>query len=180
MKITIYTTNECQFSKQAKDYFAAHNLPFEEKNLESNREFLTEMLAASNNFAGTPVIVVDKENGSPAEVLKGFTQEEVAKATGQSMEAVPAPAASVGASASDTSSPAAPSTPAADPMAPPASPMSEPPAPTMPEPMTPPPAPPMSEPSAPAAPNEQNKALDSILNSLQSNINTAAPSNSQT
>lgn len=61
MKITIYTITDCQFSKQEKDYLKSHNLAFEEKNLETNHEFLTEMLNISNNFAGTPVTVIEKD-----------------------------------------------------------------------------------------------------------------------
>ncbi|MCL4364646.1 hypothetical protein M1328_05435 [Patescibacteria group bacterium] len=75
MKITVYTTTECQFSKQEKEYLTSHNLQYEEKNLETNKDFLTEMLAVSNNFAGTPVTRVEKDDGSIA-VLKGFTKEE--------------------------------------------------------------------------------------------------------
>ncbi len=75
MKITVYTTTECQFSKQEKEYLTSHNLAYEEKNLETNKDFLTEMLAVSNNFAGTPVTRVEKDDGSIA-VLKGFTKEE--------------------------------------------------------------------------------------------------------
>jgi len=79
MKITIYTINDCQFSKQEKEYLNANNLAYEEKNLESNREFLTEMLTVSNNFAGTPVTKIEKDDGQIA-VLKGFTKEEFDKA----------------------------------------------------------------------------------------------------
>ena len=75
MKITIYTISDCQFSKAEKEYLQAHNLPYEEKNLEQNREWLTEMLTISNNFAGTPVTKIEKDDGK-IEVLKGFTQEE--------------------------------------------------------------------------------------------------------
>jgi len=75
MKITIYTISDCQFCKAEKEYLQKHNLPFEEKNLEQNREWLTEMLAVSNNFAGTPVTKIEKDDGR-IEVLKGFTQEE--------------------------------------------------------------------------------------------------------
>lgn len=50
MKITVYTTSDCQFSKQEKEYLKTNNLVFEEKNLETNKEFLTEMLAVSNNL----------------------------------------------------------------------------------------------------------------------------------
>ncbi len=75
MKITIYTITDCQFSKQEKEYLKAHNLPYEEKNLETNKDFLTEMLAISNNFAGTPVTRIEKDNGV-IRVFKGFTKEE--------------------------------------------------------------------------------------------------------
>ena len=75
MKITIYTINDCAFCVQEKDYLKSHNLAFEEKNLEVNREFLTEMLTISNNFAGTPVTKIEKDDESVV-ILKGFTKEE--------------------------------------------------------------------------------------------------------
>jgi len=81
MKITVYTINNCQFSKAEKDYLQAHNLPYEEKNLETNKEYLTEMLAVANNFAGTPVTKVEKDDGQIS-ILKGFTKEEFDKLTG--------------------------------------------------------------------------------------------------
>lgn len=81
MKITVYTITECEFSKQEKEYLTAHQLQFEEKNLETNKEFLTEMLAVSNNFAGTPVTKIEKDDGK-IEVLKGFTKEEFDKTLG--------------------------------------------------------------------------------------------------
>lgn len=75
MKITIYTIKDCAFSKQEKEYLNTNKLVFEEKDLETNKDFLTEMLAISNNFAGTPVTRVEKDDGSIA-VLKGFTKGE--------------------------------------------------------------------------------------------------------
>ena len=81
MKITLYTVNDCQFSKQEKDYLTSHQLQFEEKNLELNKEFLTEMLAISDNFAGTPVTKIEKDDGQSV-VLKGFTQTEFDEALG--------------------------------------------------------------------------------------------------
>ena len=96
MKITVYTITDCQFSKQEKEYLKAHNLAYEEKNLETNHEFLTEMLKISDNFAGTPVTVVEKDTDASVEktddkkdtkdakklVLKGFTAEEFDTALG--------------------------------------------------------------------------------------------------
>lgn len=81
MKITIYTITDCQFSKQEKEYLTANKLAFEEKNLETNKEFLSEMLTISNNFAGTPVTKIDKDDGQIA-VLKGFTKGEFDKVLG--------------------------------------------------------------------------------------------------
>lgn len=81
MKITIYTVSNCQFSKQEKDYLLSNNFQYEEKNLETNRDFLTEMLAVSNNFAGTPVTKIEKDDGQIA-ILKGFTKEEFDQALG--------------------------------------------------------------------------------------------------
>jgi len=78
MKITIFTISDCYFSKQEKEYLQSHNLPFEERNLEENREYLTEMLTISNNFAGTPVTKIEKDDGQIV-VLKGFTKEEFDK-----------------------------------------------------------------------------------------------------
>lgn len=75
MKIIIYTITDCQFSKQEKEYLASHQLQYEEKNLETNKDWLTEMLAVSNNFAGTPVTKIEKDDGNIV-VLKGFTKEE--------------------------------------------------------------------------------------------------------
>jgi glutaredoxin len=75
MKIIIYTITDCQFSKQEKDYLVANKLQYEEKNLEVNKDYLTEMLAISNNFAGTPVTKIEKDDGNIV-ILKGFTKEE--------------------------------------------------------------------------------------------------------
>lgn len=86
MKVTIYTITDCPFSKQEKEYLTSHNIQFEEKNLETNKEFLTEMLTVSNNFAGTPVTKIDKDDGQIA-VLKGFTQAEF----DQTLNLAPAP-----------------------------------------------------------------------------------------
>lgn len=88
MKITVYTIKDCAFSKQEKEYLNTNKLVFEEKDLETNKDFLTEMLAISNNFAGTPVTRVEKDDGTIA-VLKGFTKEEFDKTFGFTAEVKP-------------------------------------------------------------------------------------------
>lgn len=75
MKITIYTIKDCAFSKQEKEYFILNKLQYVEKDLESNKEFLTEMMAISNNFAATPVTQIEKDDGTIV-VLKGFVKKE--------------------------------------------------------------------------------------------------------
>lgn len=109
MKIILYTISTCQFSKQEKDYLTAHNLPFEEKNVEQNREFLTEMLTVGNNFAGTPLTKIEKDDGK-IEVIKGFTKEEFDKVLG--FEPVAQPATPPPAPAQQAPSPAPVATPA--------------------------------------------------------------------
>lgn len=89
MKITVYTISDCKFSKEEKDYLTANKLAFEEKNLETNKEFLTEMLAVSNNFAGTPVTKIEKDDGQIV-VLKGFTKDEFDKALNLAPVSAPA------------------------------------------------------------------------------------------
>lgn len=79
MKITVYTITDCKFSQAEKQYLQSKGLQFEEKNLEANREYLTEMLNISNNFAGTPVTKIEKDDGQII-VLKGYTQDEFDKA----------------------------------------------------------------------------------------------------
>jgi glutaredoxin len=146
MKITLYTITDCQFSKAEKDYLKSHNLPYEEKNLETNKEFLTEMLAVSNNFAGTPVTKIEKDDGTIA-VLKGFTREEFDKMLGL-------------VAAEPTTPP--PPAPVPPPPAPTPPPPSQPP--TPPAPPTPPPPQPPTNPPTAAAPDNP---LNSILEDLQ-------------
>ncbi|MBP9690537.1 hypothetical protein KBD81_00495 [Candidatus Woesebacteria bacterium] len=88
MKVTLYTINDCKFSEAERAYLKQNNIEFEEKNLETNRDFLTEMLAISNNFAGTPVTEIVKETGEKI-VLKGFTPEEFDKVLGITSAVVP-------------------------------------------------------------------------------------------
>ncbi len=94
MKITIYTINDCKFSQAEKQYLTSKNMQFEEKNLETNREYLTEMLNISNNFAGTPVTKIEKDDGTSV-VLKGFTQSEFDTALGLSTDSAVAPSGSM-------------------------------------------------------------------------------------
>lgn len=175
MKVTVYTVPTCQFSKHEKEYLSAKGIPFEEKNLEANRAWLTEMLAISNNFAGTPVTKIEKDNGQTA-LLKGFTEEEFNKELGLTASQ---PAMKVDDTVQKPAEPA-PSMPANPPVSTPV-PESTP---TMPsEPVTPPPhveepkpepVAPVTPPPAPATPPAQD-ALASILADLQKKAGSTTP-----
>ncbi len=124
MKITVYTITDCPFCKQEKDFLNAQGLQFEEKNVQENREFLTEMLEKSDKFAGVPFTIIEKDGGEKVN-LKGFTQSEFEQALGLSAggatamtaaTTAPAPVAAptdmpTDMSASAPASPAAPAMP---------------------------------------------------------------------
>lgn len=183
MKITLYTVANCQFSKQEKDYLASKSLSYDEKNLETNRDFLTEMLAVSNNFAGTPVTKIEKDDGQIV-VLKGFTQSEFDQALNVS-PAVPPPDVTTTLPMSEMNAkidipvPAAP-----QPVSPP--PVPEPPAvqpPVVEPPATPPPAPtinpvinPIQPIEAPPAPQPESVASPSPANVAQDPLNNVLSS----
>ena len=81
MKVTVYTTSDCKFSKEEIEYLKKNKLEYTEKALENNKDNLQEMLSISNNFAGTPVTQIQKDDGQTI-VLKGFTSQEFDKALG--------------------------------------------------------------------------------------------------
>ncbi|OGK24918.1 hypothetical protein A3F58_04170 [Candidatus Roizmanbacteria bacterium RIFCSPHIGHO2_12_FULL_37_9b] len=188
MKITVYTVTDCQFSKQEIEYLKTKNLQFEEKNLETNKDFLTEMLAVGDNFAGTPLTRIEKDDGQSI-VLKGFTQSEFDEALGfklpVSAKIETASPASTPVNvqpeinlASTTPPPPPQTTPSQTTPAEPTV-LESPPIPTVIEPPTQsiqqPSSPPITEQSAPvipdvqpSVPTPQDEKLNSLLNDLQS------------
>jgi len=180
MKITIYTVSDCQFSKAEKEYLQTHNLTYEEKNLEQNREWLTEMLAISNNFAGTPVTKIEKDDGQIV-IVKGYNKDELDNILGLSNQNV----AVVNSTVNLPNQP--PTTPPSPQPSPP-----PPPPPQSPTPLQPPPPPPTpsttlpsseSKPTPPQSPNTVDSSLNDILNNLQqkaqdsANQTTTSPNN---
>ena len=187
MKITVYTTTDCQFSKQEKEYLTTNNLPYEEKNLETNKDFLTEMLAVGNNFAGTPVTRVEKDDGTIA-VLKGFTKEEFDTTLGLSPTTSPDEASAKAGPTSVNESASAQATADKEPKPveatpPPMPAMETPPVVETPPPVeiptvTPPATPPVE--AAPPTPPptttpDLNQELGSVLDKLQQETNTPTP-----
>ncbi len=75
MNITLYTIASSPFCVQAKEYLTAHNLQFEEKDVEFNKDNLNEMLTVSDHFTGVPYIHIVFDYATQAG-WRGFTLEE--------------------------------------------------------------------------------------------------------
>ncbi|MBI2607856.1 MAG: glutaredoxin family protein [Candidatus Doudnabacteria bacterium] len=56
-KVTIYTTQTCQFCKMAKMYFKDNNVEYIEKDVTTNAALQQEMIEKSGQM-GVPVIIV--------------------------------------------------------------------------------------------------------------------------
>lgn len=70
MKVTIYITANCPYCQQAKDYFRAQKIGFEEIDVGKNPQDGEEMLKLSGQM-GVPVIVIDDQ------AIVGFDQKEI-------------------------------------------------------------------------------------------------------
>ena len=58
MLVKIYTTNHCPYCKMAKEFFKAHNVKYEEVNVEEDQKAAEEMIEKSGQM-GVPVIEID-------------------------------------------------------------------------------------------------------------------------
>jgi len=70
-KVEIYSTETCHFCHMAKDYFAAHNVPFTDYNVGVDTAKRAEAVQKSGQM-GVPVIVVDGKD-----VVVGFDQDRL-------------------------------------------------------------------------------------------------------
>ena len=70
-KVEIYSTATCHFCHMAKDFFAAHNVPFTDYNVGVDTAKRAEAVQKSGQM-GVPVIVVDGTN-----VVVGFDQDRL-------------------------------------------------------------------------------------------------------
>jgi glutaredoxin 3 len=84
MTIKIYSTPTCTFCSQAKDYFKAHHLAYEEFNVASDTEKRKEMVEKSGQL-GVPVIDID------GQIVVGFDEETVSELIASSGAGAAAP-----------------------------------------------------------------------------------------
>lgn len=68
--VTIYTTPTCGYCAMAKQFFSAHNVPYEEKNVAADMTAAEEMVRKSNQM-GVPVIDID------GQLVIGFDQPRI-------------------------------------------------------------------------------------------------------
>ncbi|GIW69124.1 glutaredoxin family protein [Candidatus Parcubacteria bacterium] len=70
--VVIYTSPTCHFCHMAKEFFAEHNVEYEERDVASNPEFAREVVERSGQM-GVPVVFVTK-NGGEEEMVVGFDE----------------------------------------------------------------------------------------------------------
>ena len=75
-KVEVYSTETCHFCHMAKDFFAAHDVPFTEYNVGTDIAKRNEMLNKSGQM-GVPVIVIDDKD-----VIVGFDQPRIVEILG--------------------------------------------------------------------------------------------------
>ena len=68
-KIDIYTSNNCQYCHEVKDFFNESNLSFTEHNVSVNKEARKEIM--KRGYRSVPLIIIDGH-----EVL-GFDKEKI-------------------------------------------------------------------------------------------------------
>ena len=73
--VVIYSTPTCTYCKAAKDFFAEHNVPFEEHNVAQDVARRQEMIEKSGQM-GVPVITIDDK------MIIGFDQDRLEEALG--------------------------------------------------------------------------------------------------
>jgi len=73
--IKIYSTPTCGFCKQAKEFLAENNVPFEDYNVAADAEKRNELVEKSGQM-GVPVIDVD------GQILIGYDRATLAKLAG--------------------------------------------------------------------------------------------------
>ena len=71
-KVTIYSTPTCHYCGMAKEFFKAHNVPYEDVNVATNMEKRTEMIEKSGQM-GVPVIDIG------GDIVVGYDQETIAQ-----------------------------------------------------------------------------------------------------
>lgn len=79
-KVTIYSTPTCTYCNAAKEFFATHNVAYENFDVASDLAKREEMITRSGQM-GVPVIFVDEE------MVVGFDKDHLSELLGIAAEA---------------------------------------------------------------------------------------------
>ncbi len=82
MKITTYSSPNCPYCTQLKDFLKEKKVEFEEVDLGQDPERAEELIKKSGQM-GIPVTIIEKD--SKEQIIIGFNREELAKALKWSM-----------------------------------------------------------------------------------------------
>jgi len=74
-QITVYSTTSCPYCKMAKEFFAAHNVAFTDKDVTFDPNTQQEMIEKSGQLA-VPVIDID------GQIIVGFNQGKLKELLG--------------------------------------------------------------------------------------------------
>ena len=74
-QVKIYTTPSCVYCRMTKEFFAAHNVAYEELNVASDTKAREDMIAKSGQF-GVPVTDID------GQLIVGFDQSRLSELLG--------------------------------------------------------------------------------------------------
>jgi len=77
-KVEIYSTENCHFCHMAKEFFAAHNIPFTNYNVGTDMTKRKEMMEKSGQL-GVPVIIIDDND-----IIIGFDKNKLSNLLGVS------------------------------------------------------------------------------------------------
>jgi glutaredoxin 3 len=77
MKIRLFTTPDCPFSKKARAFLREHKMEFENNNVLEDEDAREEMIKSSQQMA-VPVIEIEKSDG--VEMIIGYDEEKIKEA----------------------------------------------------------------------------------------------------
>ena len=83
MIVNVYTTTTCPYCKMAKEFLKAHNIKFNEINVQEQPEKGQEITEKSGEI-GVPQIEIKKDKDDAGTIIVGFDKEEPKNSLGLS------------------------------------------------------------------------------------------------
>lgn len=80
MKIRLFTTPDCPFSKKTRELLRGLDVEFKDNNILEDEKARDEMIKISGQMA-VPVIEITKDNEQPV-IINGYDEEKIKSALG--------------------------------------------------------------------------------------------------